>query len=51
MAEFLEDGLGGQGEIELAAVEQVAVDVDALFAGMADGCVGGQGAVQFFVAA
>ena len=51
MAEFLQQGAAGEGEIELAVVELVAIHIDPLRARVAHGGIGGQGAVQLGIAA
>ena len=51
VAEFLQQGACGGGEIEGAAVELVAVHIDALAAGVAHMRVGRKGAVQLAVGA
>ena len=51
MAEFLQQGAGGQVHIQQAVVELVGIHIDALAAGVAAGRIGGEGACEFAIAA
>ena len=51
MAEFLQQGAGGQVHIQQAVVELAGIHIDAFRAGVADRGIGSEGASEFVIAA
>ena len=51
MAEFLQQGAGGQVHIQQAVVELVGIHIDALKPGVAAGRIGGEGTSEFVIGA
>ena len=51
VAGLLQQHAGELAQAQLAGVEQIGIHIDPLLAGVADGCVGGQGAVELGIAA
>ena len=51
VAEFLQQGAGGQVHIQQAVIELVGIHIDALASAVAAGRIGGEGASQFAIGA